>query len=96
MATLSREDYLASIKQIVGDNDSDEAMSFIENMTDTFDDMNTRLEDKTDWKQKYEENDAEWRNKYKQRFFSSNEEDDDIINEPSTPLTFEDLFKEEG
>lgn len=96
MSVLNKEDYLARIQGIIGEDNSDEAMAFIEDMTDTFEDMNTRLEDKTDWKQKYEENDTEWRNKYKERFFSSSEEDNEEIDEPQTPLTFDDLFTQEG
>lgn len=102
MAVLGREDYLARIQGIIGEDTSDEAMAIIEDMTDTYDDMNTRLSSSTDWKAKYEENDKTWREKYKARFFSSNEDTpsgvlgeqkEDVIDD-GIEKTFDDLFVE--
>lgn len=102
MAVLSREDYLARIQGVIGEDTSDEAMSLIEDMTDTFDDMSTRLSDGTDWKAKYEENDKSWRDRYKARFFSGGEDTpsgvleeqkEDVIDD-AEEKTFEDLFEE--
>lgn len=99
MAVLTREDFIARINERIGDDNSDEAISFIEDMSDTFEDMSARITDSTDWKKKYEENDTEWRNKYRERFTSkgSNDDIDEGENdEPKTPMTFEDLFTKEG
>lgn len=102
MAVLSREDYLARIQGKIGEDTSDEAMQFIEDMTDTFDDYASRVGDKENWKAKYEENDKMWREKYKARFFSSNadtpndvlnEQKEDIIDDAETK-DFDDLFIE--
>lgn len=102
MAVLSREDFLSSIKGRVGEDTSDEAMKFIEDMTDTFDDYANRVVDKEDWKTKYEENDKAWREKYKSRFFSSDsttpsdvkdEQEEDVVDD-GEETTFEDLFEE--
>lgn len=97
MSVLSREDFLNKIQERVGEDTSDEALQFIEDMTDTFDDQATKINDTTDWKTKYEENDAEWRKKYSERFFHSDEDDGNMGGnaQPSTPLTFEELFKTE-
>lgn len=103
MATLNREDFISRLQERIGEDNSDEAISFIEDMTDTFDDMNTRLNDSTDWKSKYEENDKAWRDRYRERFSSSGAEDDNLggnlggeEDEPKAPKTFEDLFEEKG
>ena len=53
--------------------------------------------DGTDWKAKYEENDAEWRKKYKERFFNTSGNEDGIEDgnggeEPPIKRTFDDLF----
>lgn len=102
MAVLTKEDFMNSIKSRVGEDTSDEAIKFIEDMTDTFNDLTNRIGDKEDWKTKYEENDKAWKEKYTARFFSSEnttpadikeEQKDDVIDD-GTETTFEDLFVE--
>ena len=55
------------------------------------------LYNKEDWKTKYEENDAMWRKKYKERFFQKDEKEKDEDNEDygDEPKTYADLFKNE-
>lgn len=94
MAIKSISEILENVSKIIGDNNSDEALTLLEDIQDTFNDK-----DNTDWKQKYEQNDADWRNRYKERFLTGNTEldpkdDDDDGGEPEKPLTFENLFKE--
>ena len=62
---------LSKIKERIGEDTSDEALRFIEDVTDTIDDYESKTKDNTDWKKKYEDNDAEWRKKYKDRFFNT-------------------------
>ena len=96
MAILTKEQLMESIKNRVGEDTSDEALAFIENVNDTIESMTT--DKNTDWKAKYEENDAAWRQKYKDRFFntsSEDEEDDFEEEEKKKPMTYEALFKEE-
>ena len=95
MAILTKEQLMESIKNRVGEDTSDEALAFIENVNDTIESMST--DKNTDWKVKYEENDAAWRQKYKDRFFNSSSEDkdDDFEEEKKKPMTYEALFKEE-
>lgn len=96
MAILTREQLMESIRNRVGDDTSDEALAFIENVNDTIESMTT--DKNTDWKQKFEENDAAWRQKYKDRFFNSSSEDKDDDfeeEEKEKPMTYEALFKEE-
>lgn len=97
MAVKTREEILKSFKTRLGENPDAESISFLEDVTDTLDDFEKRANgDGTDWKSKYEENDANWRKKYTERFFSDEPEPEP---EPkpdpdNTPRTFSDLFKE--
>ena len=97
MAVKSKAEILELIKSIVGDDTSDEALAIIEDVTDTLDDYETRIADSGDWKARYEQNDAEWRKKYKERFFAPTEEPEEIDEpeEVEEKRTFEDLFKTE-
>lgn len=55
MAMLDREKFFERIKERLGEDDSDEALSFLEDVTDTYDDLERRAAgDGEDWKGKYE------------------------------------------
>lgn len=99
MAVKTREEILESFRTRLGENPDDDSISFLEDVTDTLDDFEKRANgDGTDWKSKYEENDANWRKKYTERFFSiepeSNPKPDTKPEPDDTPRTFSDLFKE--
>lgn len=99
MAVKSKEEILESLKTRMGENPDDDAISFLEDVSDTLTDFETRANGNgTDWKTKYETNDAEWRKKYTDRFFSSEPDDtstDDETDASAKPKTFADLFKNE-
>lgn len=100
MAVKTREEILESFRTRLGENPDDDSISFLEDVTDTLDDFEKRAKgDGTDWKSKYEENDANWRKKYTERFLSVEPEPDpkpEPKPEPDdTPRTFSDLFKED-
>lgn len=94
----SKDEILESLKVRVGEEADDETLSFIEDITDTMNDMESRASDNTNWKNKYEENDKEWRQKYRDRFFESGtesaEEEQKMFEPEPEPkkLRFEDLF----
>lgn len=96
MAVKTIEEILAEIKDTVGEQNDDKTIEFLENITDTLSDLETRANgDGIDWKTKYEENDSEWRKKYTERFYSSVPKPD--IDEPkpdvtTNPKTFAELF----
>lgn len=95
MAVKTKEEILNTIKEIVGENTDDNYLGLLEDITDTLDNYEGLNTDNTDWKTKYEENDKEWRQKYKDRFFSREvEEDNDLDNDEPEPVkvTFDDLF----
>lgn len=95
MAVRTKEEILNTIKGIIGENTDDNYLELLEDITDTLDNYDGLNADNTDWKTKYEENDKEWRQKYKDRFFSRQvEEDNELDNEEPEPvkITFDDLF----
>lgn len=98
MAIKSKDEILASIKEKFADDSSDETIGFIEDVSDTLSDYETRANgDGTDWKAEAKRIDNEWREKYKARFFSGSKEDepdDDPEFDELKPMKFEDLFKE--
>ena len=94
MAKLSKDELIEKLRKYVGDRKDDETIEIIEDISDSIDSS-----DADAWKQKYEENDKMWRDKYISRFVEKKED------EPDTPTehedeekeynSFEDLFKEE-
>ena len=95
MAIKSNEDLMNGIRSILGDRTDEAALGLLEDMDDTLKDYATNAN--IDWKNKYEENDAAWKQKYRDRFFGTVEgEDDKLEDEPEEKkLTFDSLFKEE-
>lgn len=96
MAVKTREEILAEVKARLGEQTDDETIAFLEDVTDTLSELETKAKgDGTDWKTKYEENDAEWRKKYTERFYSSDlDTDPEPPNTDDTmkPKTFAELF----
>lgn len=97
MAIKSREELLKSLNTLIGDNSTDENLAILEDVTDTLKDYESKTADQTDWKTKYEQNDADWRKKYRERFTSGEEikeKQKEDVEEDSKPRTFDSLFKE--
>ena len=95
MAVLSKEDLIAKLNVSFGENLSDDNISLLEDVSDTIDSFS----DKEDWKTKYEENDASWRKRYKERFEGKGDDihdDDSEIEHYDAPTKFEDLFTVES
>lgn len=99
---------MEQVKAVVGDNTDDATLKFLEDLTDTFTDLETKAQgDGEDWKAKYEQNDKEWRERYQQTFFSGAKDDpkgepeNDLTKptdepeggENNVPTKFEDLFE---
>lgn len=98
MAVKSLDDILKSIKERIGDEQTDEAIELLEDITDTFNDVSNNSNE--DWKRKFDENDANWRKKYRDRFFSKtdefeDEETEETDGEDRKILKYEELFKED-
>lgn len=96
MAIKSITEIIDSARTLIGENTSDEALVFMDDLSDTMNDFDTRSKDNVDWKSKYEENDATWRKRYADRFSGKTEEEPDESYElPEPPKkTYLDLFEE--
>lgn len=101
MAVRTIEEILESVKSRVGDSTEDADIEFIEDVSDTLNDLSSKASGQENWKAKYEENDKTWREKYIERFFSTSanekeeiEDNKDIEVKEEKPKTFADLFKE--
>ena len=106
MAVKSKEELLSSLKTVIGDNPSDDAIALLEDISDTLDNSTGGSSDED--KKKIEELekqvkdiDETWRKKYTDRFFSPSDktsdeddtkEDKEDDNEKDSPKTFDELF----
>ena len=113
---LTNDELLNKAKTILGDRDDDDALGFLEDLNDTI--SADKKSDDDDWKKKYEalekdkdELDKAWRQRYRDRFFSSDsqidpkttdpaknankETEEPDLEEPAKKVRFDDLFKEE-
>lgn len=96
MAVKTREEIITEVKARFEEQTDDETIAFLEDITDTLSDLETKAKGGgTDWKTKYEENDAEWRKKYTERFYSSDPNpvlEPHIPDDMPKPKTFAELF----
>lgn len=93
MAIKTIEELMGAVRARVGEDTSDEAIAFVEDVSDTL----TSLSNAEEWKKKYEDNDAEWRKRYQDRFFNPDKPNDPEPEADPEPkkLTFDELFKED-
>nr|DAM22614.1 MAG TPA: hypothetical protein [Caudoviricetes sp.] len=100
MAVLDRDNFFNRIRERLGEDDSEEALSYLEDMTDTWDDLERRAsrEGEENWEEKYNNLDAEWRKRYRDRFFSTiegaKEDQEEDIKDDGKVRSFETLFEE--
>lgn len=100
---VTRDELLGQLSSFIGENNSDEAISLMENVSDSF----AENTDDTDWKAKYDELDASWRKKYIERFTNIGPEKDiadtieteqtttaddtEVVDEAEGVVSFEDI-----
>lgn len=94
MAKLTKNELIEKVRKYVGDRTDDETIEIIEDISDSIDSS-----DADGWKQKFEENDKMWRDKYISRFLEKKEDELDTPTEHEEEEkeynSFEDLFEEE-
>lgn len=97
MAIVSKEDLIKRLSEKFADDNSDEVIQLTEDLSDTLNDFDSRINDTEDWKSKFEENDNMWRKKYKDRFLEPSDSNDNKSHEQdddeNTNVTFNDLFE---
>ena len=88
---LSKEQLIEKVKAYVGDRTDDESISLIEDVSDSME----VTEYSENWKEKYEELDNQWREKYIARFSEpSTVKEDEIEVEATESNSFDELFEE--
>lgn len=104
---LNREEFMSAISAIVGERTDDEAISFVENMSDTYDAFGDSEKDKKieELKKRLEDTEQAWRNKYRNRFYGGTDEEENPSNQSleedkddmieAEEITIDDLFDEE-
>ena len=75
MAVKSVQDLMTNLNTILGERDDDEALEFMQDLSDTFNDMSSHKGDYT--QEQYDELDSKWRKRYRERFFSGTANTDD-------------------
>jgi len=98
MAVKTREELIEAVKTKYSDDTSDDALIFIEDLSDTLNDYESKVTSSGDWENKYKELAV----KYKERFLDTGKTDnnpsdptDPDPDEYVAPTTYEDLFKTE-
>ena len=94
----SKEEIIASLKSIIGEDSSDEAITLLEDVTDTLSVDNSAITaELEEMKQKYTDLDNEWRKRYRDRFYGDvDTSEDDVLRDALKPqaLTYDSLFEE--
>ena len=92
MAIKSKEEIMTQLQTIIGEDTSDETLTFIQDVSDTLANENSAQRIK-ELETQLVDQDKQWREKYRDAFFtgkpdeSLNEQEDD-----GRPSKFEDLF----
>lgn len=93
MAVRTREEIMAQLQTIIGDDTSDDTLNFVQDVSDTLgnDNSATRI---TELETQLRTQDEEWRKKYRDAFFTGKPDDafKDEEDESQKPKRFEDLF----
>lgn len=106
MAVRTKDELLTVFSEIVGDDSRDEVIQYMEDLSDTYDEManssDSALSDELKaLKEKYEKLDREWREKYRDRFLKKSEESteekvsENEGEENKKSYEYKELFKEE-
>ena len=107
MAVLNKDEFFSRLNERMGTDTSEETISFIEDMTDTYNHLESAANgDGVNWEEKYNELDKSWREKYRHRFFSGgptspnqlgdfDEVEKEKEYEKAENIKIDDLFKED-
>lgn len=93
----SKEEIISAFSAIIGETNTDEVISFTEDLSDTLDGIDTDYKTKyEEAERKFTENDEAWRKKYRERFNKPVDISDPEPEPDPEPrkYTFEELFKE--
>ena len=96
----SKEEIMEMIKTRIGEDTSDDAIAFVQDISETIDDYEKKTASYNELEERYKENDKTWREKYKEAFFSgakgsAEDYQEKPDEEERKKYTYEKLFKEE-
>ena len=100
MAVRTKDELLTRISEYIGEDTSDAAIELLEDVTDTYDDISGG----EDWHARYDELDADWRRRYRERFESGSDVlptdekveeggHEELKDEETEIVTYDDFFK---
>lgn len=93
---LNSEQFTARLRERFGESETDDDISFVEDMTDTYNSLASN--DQSDRITQLENELSEQKKKYRDRFFSGTVSAEEVQEKPDEekpkPLRFEDLFTE--
>ena len=98
---MTLEDFIKIVHDFIGDDTSERALKFVDDITDAFTSVaNNTADDAEDWHAKYDELNETWRKKYMHRFFNgevigdtAQSADDDVdVHVTAETVTTDDLF----
>lgn len=93
MARLSKEDFTKAVTTVIGDRSDEDSVKFIEDMTDTYNGLETdKNVSVTEWEQKYNALNETWSKRYKDRFSETIVENKGQKKDETSPTSFDDLF----
>ena len=100
MAVLSKDQFFTKLHERVGTDTSEESLGFLEDMTDTYNELEKKANgDGVDWQKKYNDLDASWRERYRHRFMSGDGGNPNSFEQPKgadeydpESISMEDLF----
>ena len=90
MAIRTSEEIMANLNEILGDNNSDEVLSFMTDLRDTLGGQND-AQRISELETQLQEQDASWRKKYRDAFLSGADESFEE-EQNKRPRKYEDLF----
>lgn len=100
MAVLKKEEFFTRLHTKLGEDTSDDSIAFLEDMTDTYNELENRANGNgEDWEKKYHDLDETWKKRYRHRFFSGASgnydprEDKDPNEYDPESVSVDDLFK---
>ena len=92
-----KDELVSALRAVLGDTPTDDGVALLEDVADSFSDMETKMKDaEVEAQAKYDTLEAEWKERYTKRFSEVKEPTDIDLKggtEESEMRTFEDLFK---
>lgn len=99
MSIKMTNELMEQANAIFGENNSDDVLSFLADLSDTLENTKDAQSRISQLEQEKQELDSSWRKKYRDRFFSSGDDNETPPDDPQPEkpkMRFEDLFTTKG